>query len=258
MQYQIGESEFKTALKTVGRIGNNVNHSIVSQYQDDVEEYDPSSFNTKEIWESFLSYELRHLLARIGFRNLLAEKYDIKSRVRGIDEEIDWVSFHNPWNQRLSLKSDSLEYQFCIKGLQPHYKWVTTTERQYRRFTSDSLVGAASVSFRDWGNKNELIHPDGFVTTHHVGNKQIEEKPDNINEIREELNKTEDYGNSTVYKFNKELDWIASFNSPVKVNILGVSNINNFDSTNKKSPDKFAADYFLNTSDLENICNYLP
>ncbi|WP_152422944.1 hypothetical protein [Halorubrum kocurii] len=253
MTYQINESEFKTTLETVGQIGNNVGHEVVSQYQEETDEYDVTSFRTRRIWEDFLSYELHHLLARLGFQKMLEKEYNISSRVRGIDERIDWTSFHNPWNQRLTIKTNSLENRLSIRGLQPHYNWVTLTERQYNRLPSDTLVSAAKVSFRDWGNHADLIQPGPTRITHIVGDKEIQEDPDYLGEIRRKFDKFEDMGKFVVYKFNKEIDWMAEFNSPIEIDILGVSDIDKFNKSARNSPDKFSADYFLHTSDLTKV-----
>lgn len=251
MRYKISDSEFRIALETVGKIGKNVDHDVVKHYQEETNDYDPSLYSITEIWDEFLSYELHHLLARIGFGKFLEQKHNINSKVRGINEQIDWSSFQNPWNQRLSIQSDELEGDTIVKGIQPHYEWVTLTNKQYRTANPGSLVAAARILFREdkSGSRTDIHQPEifGIVSEYqvHVGDSVRQIEYNNKDKLDKKLQNTDDYGEFSVYKFNKEIDWMLDYNSPVEAEILGCCQLDEFEQYDGPTPETFSVDYSL-------------
>jgi hypothetical protein len=245
MRHKINKDEFRTALQTVGKIGENVDHDVVSHYQKETDQYDPQQVTIKDIWEEFLSYELHHILARIGFSKFLNEKHNIKCKIPGIDSKIDFTSFHNPWNSRLNIQTEGLERDLIIKGLQPHYKWVNITEKQYRSADPENLIGAARIFFRgkEWGNRTNIEQPQIVPTTIQCGDSTRKIEHENQEEITSMFRNTNDYGRFAVYKFNKEINWMVDYNSPVEVNILGLCRLEEVKQYDDSTPETFSVDY---------------
>lgn len=252
----ISKSEFKTVLEIISQIGENVSHEVVSQYQEVTEEYDRTSRDTDRIWENFLSYEVHHMLARIGIQKQLQKEHGINSVITGVDEDVDWDLFQNPWNSQISLTTEQLEKQTLVRGLQPHYQWVTLTERQYDRYQPDDLIGAAKISFRDWGNDADLTQPKALKITEVSKIGEVQQHPDHLEKIKEKNSELSDRGEYVMYKFNKNIDWMVEYNAPINIDIVGMTKAKQFKKEDGKSPDPFTADYFLSVDDMNDCGEY--
>lgn len=262
MSYQIDESELRSALNVVENIGDHVDKSVVSRYQKDM--YGTDSRSIVDQWEDFLVNELRHILARIGFKGHLNREYGKEVDVRGIDTDIDWASFHSPWNQRLSISVNSPEVDLLIKGIKPNYDWLALTESQYEQSLTDGkLVGAAVIRFEGWGAGDFTMPGVNGINTlvveeaDSLGNKR--EKPYNLNDLKKKFESTDNYGEYAVYKIKKETDWIIDHNSPVNVTIIGLGEASMFDEYGDIThPEDFETDYLIRTNKLKTTNEYLP
>lgn len=109
MEYKISEDKFGSIAGLVANIAKKTGRDIVSRYYDRSQPYKKGDWDIKDAWEAFILLQIRHMCARVAFQNVLDKKFGVSTTIRGLDTEVDWLSFVHPWSQRISLQFDTID-----------------------------------------------------------------------------------------------------------------------------------------------------